>query len=170
MTEEDLERAAASTIDAAHLRAVMGHFCTGVTVITAMDAGEPVGFTIQSFQSLSLDPPLVTFAPQKTSSTWPRVRSANAFCVNILGEDQEALCRRFASPGSSRFTGVGWRPSPATRAPLLDGILGWVEATVETEHEGGDHLIVVGRVHNLGIEREGGPLLFYRGGFGRLER
>jgi flavin reductase (DIM6/NTAB) family NADH-FMN oxidoreductase RutF len=170
VTDEDLARRGAPTVDSARLKQVMGHFATGVTIVTAIDAGEPVGFTAQSFQSLSLEPPLVLFSPQKTSSSWPRIRSAASFCVNILAEDQEALCRSFASSGSTtKFTGVGWRPGPATGAPILAGALGWVEASIEAEHDGGDHVIVVGRILDLQLEREGRPLLFYRGGFGRFE-
>lgn len=170
MTDEDLARRGAPTFDSARLKQVMGHFCTGVTIITAVAEGEPVGFTAQSFQSLSLDPPLVLFSPQKASSSWPRIKAAASFGVNILAEDQEALCRSFAAAGSSsKFQGVGWRPGPATGAPLLQGALGWIEASIVDEHDGGDHVIVVGRVLDLALEREGRPLLFYRGGFGRFE-
>ena len=169
MTDEDLAASAAPSFEAAHLREVMGHFCTGVTIITAVDGDEPVGFTAQSFQSLSLDPPLILFAPQRTSSTWPRLQSARRFCVNILGDDQEALCRAFASSGGDKYRGVGWKPGGATGAPVLDGAIAWIEAVIEQEHEGGDHVIVVGRVLDMGVEHEGRPLLFYRGGFGRFE-
>jgi flavin reductase (DIM6/NTAB) family NADH-FMN oxidoreductase RutF len=169
VTDEDLERRSAPTFDSARLKQVMGHFATGVTIVTAMDDGEPVGFTAQSFQSLSLDPPLVLFSPQKTSSSWPRIKAASTFCVNVLAEDQEALCRSFAASGSEKYRGVGWRPGPATGAPVLQGVLGWIEARIEAEHDGGDHLIVVGRILDLHLEKEGRPLLFYRGGFGRFE-
>lgn len=165
---DDLEDSGASTFDIAHFRQVMGRFCTGVTIVTAVDAGEPVGFTVQSFTSVSLDPPLISFCPARTVNSWPRIRSAGAFCVNILSDDQEALCRTFASRGEDKFRGVGWRPAPATGAPVLDGVIGWVEARVVAEHEAGDHLIVVGEVVDLG-SFAGKPLLFYRGGFGRFQ-
>lgn len=168
MTDEDLEDVAAPTSETARLRAVLGHFCTGVTIITGVESGDPVGFTVQAFQSLSLDPPLVLFSPQKTSNTWRRLRTSGRFCVNILASDQEALCRAFASGGTDKYRGVGWKPAPATGAPILDGVLGWVEATVEAEHDGGDHLVVVGRIQELSLENEGTPLLFYRGGYGRF--
>jgi len=169
VTDEDLERRAAPTFDSAHLKQVMGHFCTGVTIITAVDGEEPVGLTAQSFQSLSLEPALALFSVQKTSSTWPRLQSAKRFCVNILAEDQEALCRSFAASGADKYRGVGWRPGPATGAPVLSGVLGWVEAEIVGEHDGGDHVIVVSRILDLNLEHEGRPLLFYRGGFGRFE-
>ncbi len=165
---EDGGEPGASTFDIAHFRQVMGRFCTGVTVITAVDAGEPVGFTAQSFTSVSLDPPLVSFCPGKTVHSWARIRHAEVFCVNILSDRQEALCRTFASKGQDKFLGVGWRPGPATGSPVLEGVIGWVEARVVAEHDAGDHLIVVGQV--LDLDSDGGqPLLFYRGGFGRFE-
>ncbi|HEX7169058.1 MAG TPA: flavin reductase family protein [Acidimicrobiales bacterium] len=167
--DDDLERRGAPTFGAAHLKQVMGHFCTGVTIVTAIDGDDPVGFTAQTFQSLSLDPPLVLFCPQKTSSTWPRIQGAGSFCVNILADDQEALCRAFAASGSDKYRGVGWKPGPATGAPVLDGVLAWVEASIESEHDGGDHVIVIGRIVDLRVEHEGHPLVFYRGGFGRFE-
>lgn len=168
MSDEDLDGVAAPDHAAAHLRAVLGHFCTGVTVITGLDAGDPLGFTVQAFQSLSLDPPLVLFSPQKTSHTWRRLRTSGAFCVNILASDQEPLCRAFAASGTDKYRGVGWKPAPRTGAPILNGVLGWVEATVEAEYDGGDHFLIVGRIQDLALENDGTPLLFYRGGFGRF--
>ena len=155
--------------DEAQFRQVLGHFCTGITVITAMEGDEPVGFTAQSFTSVSLDPPLVSVCPAKSSTTWPRVRAAGAFCVNILGGEQEAVSRAFAIRDGDKFHGLGWAPSSATGSPVLDGVLGWVDCTLEVEHEAGDHLIAVARVVDLGISDEGRPLLFYRGGYGRFE-
>lgn len=166
---DDLGESGAPSFEAAELRRVMGHFATGVTIVTAMDGDDPVGFTCQTFASLSLDPPLVTFAPQQSSSTWPRIRSAGAFCVNILAEDQETLCRSFAASAASgvdKYRGVGWKPGPATGAPVLQDVLAWVEGRIVAEHDGGDHVIVVGRVLDMAVEQEGRPLLFYRGGFG----
>ena len=158
----------AAPFDAARFRQVLGHFCTGVVIIAGVLDDEPVGLTVQSFTSVSLEPPLVSFAVGTTSSSWPKLRKAGAFSVNILAEDQEALCRTFATSGADKFAGVGWHPG-GTGAPLLNDVLGWVECTVEAEHPAGDHVIVVGRVVDLGIGVEGKPLLFYRGGFGRFE-
>jgi flavin reductase (DIM6/NTAB) family NADH-FMN oxidoreductase RutF len=166
---DDLAATAAPSFDSARFRQIMGHFCTGVTIITAVDDGEPVGLTAQSFTSLSLDPPLILFAPGLTSSTWPRIKAAGSFCVNILGEAQEDVCRSFAVSGADKFAHVSWTPSDITGAPVLDDVLAWVDCTLEAEHDGGDHVIVVGRVVDLGLEQEGKPLLFYRGGFGTFE-
>jgi 3-hydroxy-9,10-secoandrosta-1,3,5(10)-triene-9,17-dione monooxygenase reductase component len=165
---DDLAATGAPTIDGAHFRAVLGHFTTGITIVTGMEGTEPVGLTCQSFVSLSLDPPLVGFAPSTSSTSWPRVRSSGAFCVNVLGEDQEELCRSFATSGLDKFRGVGWRPAE-TGSPLLDDVLAWVDCRIEEEYPAGDHVIVVGRVVELAATRSGRPLLFYRGGYGRFE-
>ncbi len=156
------------TIDQARFRQVLGHFATGVTIVTATDGEGPVGMSVNSFTSVSLDPPLVAFCVGNRSTTWPRIQGAGGFCVNILAEDQEALSRSFAGPSASRFTGVGWRPSPSG-APVIDGALAWVEGTVEAVHPAGDHTMVIGRVHHLDVAHAGPPLVFFRGGYGRFE-
>ena len=154
-------------LDTRRFRSVLGHFATGVTVITALDGGEPVGFTCQSFQSLSLDPPLVTFAPQRSSRTWPRIRRVGRFCANVLAEGQEDLGRAFAVAGADKYAGTEWSPSPAG-SPVLDGVLAWVDCEVVDEHDGGDHVLVVGRVLDLAVPRDARPLLFFRGRFASL--
>jgi flavin reductase (DIM6/NTAB) family NADH-FMN oxidoreductase RutF len=158
------------SIDAARYRTVLGHFVTGVTVITAIDPsdGAPAGLAANSFTSVSLDPPLVAFCAAYASSTWPRIQVAGKFCVNILGEAQEDLCRVMASKGGDKFAGVGWSPS-RMGSPVLEGALAYIDCTIESEHPAGDHVIVVGRVHELGLEDEGRPLAFFRGGYGRFE-
>ncbi len=153
-----------SSIDAAHFREVLGHFASGVTVVTAME-DRPVGFTCQAFAALSLDPPLVLLAPAKSSTSWPKIAQAGAFCVNILASDQEALARSFSVSGGDKFEGVGWRPGAATGAPILDGALAWSECQLGEIHDSGDHEVVTGQVVALGVGR-GEPLVFYRGGFG----
>ncbi|MEU8674085.1 flavin reductase family protein [Streptomyces sp. NPDC048560] len=157
-------------VEAAEFRRVLGHFASGVTVVTAHggdDPDGPAGFACQSFASLSLDPPLVTFMVARTSTTWPRIARAGAFCVNILGADQGALCRGFAVSGADKFAGVAYRPAPATGSPLLDSVPAWVDCRIQAVHTGGDHLIVVGRVEALGTaEGTAGPLLFHQGRFG----
>lgn len=157
-----------TTIDGARFRQVLGRFATGVTVVTGVAGGAPVGLAVNSFTSVSLEPALVAFCVAATSQTWPRLRAAGAFCVNILAEDQEALSRAFAGRPPDRFLGVGWRPAPSG-APVLAGTLAWIDCTVDAEHDAGDHVIVVGRVRELDVAGEGRPLLFYRGGYGRFE-
>jgi 3-hydroxy-9,10-secoandrosta-1,3,5(10)-triene-9,17-dione monooxygenase reductase component len=152
--------------DAASFRSVLGHFATGITVITAMDGGEPVGIAANSFTSVSLDPPLVLFCAAKTSSTWPRIRNAGHFMVNVLDEHQERISRLFAERGADRFAQIGWHADE--RGPILDDVHAYLDCTIEAVHDAGDHEIVVGRVHRLGLTADAGPLLFYQGRYGRL--
>jgi 3-hydroxy-9,10-secoandrosta-1,3,5(10)-triene-9,17-dione monooxygenase reductase component len=157
------------TIDEARYRQVLGRFATGVTVVAAVSGDQPIGLSINSFTSVSLDPPLVAFCTARESSSWPRIRSAGSFCVNVLAEDQEDISRVFATRGKDKFRGVGWRPSPSG-APLLDGVLAWIDCSLDAEYEAGDHVVVIGRVQALDVEDDqDGPLIFYRGGYGRFE-
>lgn len=164
---DDIDLEGAPTIDDARYREVLGHFPSGVTIITALEDGEPVGFTCQAFFSLSLEPPLVAIAPGKSSTSWPRIASAGTFCVNILEEKQEALCRDFSVSGGDKFRGVGWRPD-SNGAPVLDGVLAWATCRFMASHDAGDHELVIGQITDLGVNA-GRPLVFYRGGFGRFE-
>ncbi|MFB4303889.1 3-hydroxy-9,10-secoandrosta-1,3,5(10)-triene-9,17-dione monooxygenase reductase subunit [Actinomadura sp. NTSP31] len=149
-------------VDAQTFRNVLGHFCTGVTVVAGLDRGEPVGLACQSFTSLSLDPPLVLFCPGRTSTSWPRIRNGGRFSVNVLADDQRDVCAAFGATSAPKFSVVGWRRT-AAGAVVLDGVLTWLDCSIEAVHDGGDHDIVVGRVRELGVERDHRPLLFYRG-------
>ena len=151
-------------LDRARFREVLGHFASGVTIVTGLEDGVPVGFTCQAFSSLSLEPPLITIAPARTSTSWPRIRGAGRFCVNILEAAQESLARSFAEAGADKFAGIGWSPG-AVGAPRLEGSLAWIDCELEAVHEGGDHELVVARVIEL-VTGSGAPLVFYRGGFG----
>jgi 3-hydroxy-9,10-secoandrosta-1,3,5(10)-triene-9,17-dione monooxygenase reductase component len=155
-----------SGLDQARFREVLGHFATGVTIVTACEEGVPVGFSCQSFSALSLDPPMVLLAPAKSSTSWPRIAEAGAFCVNILSEDQEAICLNFAVSGGDKFDGVEWRAG-TTGAPVIAGALASIECTLGAIYEGGDHELVTGHVVALEVG-SGAPLLFYRSGFGRF--
>jgi 3-hydroxy-9,10-secoandrosta-1,3,5(10)-triene-9,17-dione monooxygenase reductase component len=153
-----------SGLDQARFREVLGHFATGVTIVTANEAGVPVGFSCQSFSALSLDPPMVILAPAKSSTSWPRIAEAGAFAVNILAEGQEALCHNFAISGGDKFEGVEWTPG-VTGSPIIAGSLAVIECTLGAIYEGGDHELVTGHVVALDVGR-GTPLIFYRSGFG----
>ncbi|MHB8662950.1 MAG: flavin reductase family protein [Acidimicrobiales bacterium] len=159
--------ATAPSITPEHYRTTLGHFCTGVTIVSAMSDGAPVGFTCQSFSALSLEPALILICPGKTSSSWPKIEAAGHFCVNVLSEEQEELCRGFAMSGADKFAGIGWTPAPSTGAPLLHGALAWVECRLDSVQDGGDHVVAIGRVLEMGSS-PGAPLLFYRGGYGRF--
>jgi 3-hydroxy-9,10-secoandrosta-1,3,5(10)-triene-9,17-dione monooxygenase reductase component len=144
-------------------RDVLGRFATGITVVTAISGGEPVGMTCQSFMSVSLDPPLVLFSPAKTSRAWPAIQRSGRFCVNFLAADQEPVSNTMASRGIDKFADLGWSPTQETGSPLLDGALGYVDCTIHAVHETGDHYVVIGRVQDLDATRDGKPLLYYRG-------
>jgi 3-hydroxy-9,10-secoandrosta-1,3,5(10)-triene-9,17-dione monooxygenase reductase component len=150
----------------------MGQFLAGVTIITAMhDAGDgpvPVGMAASSFTSLSMDPPLVLFCPGKTSSSWARIEAAGHFAVNVLAHDHEHVSRQMSSKVEDKFAGVPWHID-ASGSPVLDEALGWIDCRTEHIYEGGDHWIVVGRVLSLGW-REGEPLAYHRGSYGRFAK
>lgn len=159
---------APSTAGAARYRQVLGHFATGVTVVTAAIGREPAGLAVNSFTSVSLEPPLVAICVSTRSTTWPKIQASGTFCVNVLADDQEALCRVFAARGTDKFQGVGWKPAESG-APILNDVLAWIDCAVVAEHPGGDHVIVIGEVRDLAVMREGLPLVFYRGGYGRFQ-
>ncbi|WP_245663439.1 flavin reductase family protein [Nocardia inohanensis] len=157
----------APAIDETAFKTVLARFASGVTVITAIDEGEPIGFACQSFASLSIDPPLVSFFPARTSTTWPRMREVGKFCVNILADHQNEICRQLGRPGPDKFAGVEWTPSQ-NGSPLLTGAMASIDCYLYDEVDGGDHTIVIARVSGLNEHSEAAPLLFYRAAFGRL--
>jgi flavin reductase (DIM6/NTAB) family NADH-FMN oxidoreductase RutF len=161
---------APARLNGTHFKSVLGRFATGVVAITAVDplSGEPCGLAANSFTSVSLDPPLVAFCVAYTSTSWPVVRTAKTQCVNVLAEDQREICARLAASGGDKFGGLSWRDSPYGN-PVLDGTLAWIECTIEAEHPAGDHVIVVARVRGLDVHTDAGPLVYFRGGFGRFQ-
>jgi 3-hydroxy-9,10-secoandrosta-1,3,5(10)-triene-9,17-dione monooxygenase reductase component len=154
--------------DPATYRTVLGHFATGVVIVTAFDGDEPVGMACNSFTSVSLEPPLVLFCAAKSSTTWPRIQGAAKWAANILDDDGEEICRLFAQKGADRFARIAYTPG-RTGSPILEDALAYVDCETLVEHDAGDHVIVVGSVVELGYQHEGTPLLFYRGGYGRYE-
>ena len=155
-------------IEAQRFRQVLGHFPTGVVVITGRDDdGSPAGLAIGSFSSVSLDPPLVAFFPDKSSSSWPKIEKSGSFCVNILAAEQEPICRAFATKGGDKFANLTWQPG-ATGSPVLDGVVAWIDCDIDKVDEAGDHYMVIGRVRELEIARSTLPLLFFQGGYGRF--
>jgi len=161
------------SIEPSLFRKVLGHFPTCVTVVTATTAtGEPVGFTIGTFTSVSLDPPMVGFLPQVNSERWAAISATGAFAVNELSADQADLCWQFSKSSIAHpFEGVSWRPSPVTGSPIIDGSIAWIDCSIEGVIDAGDHHFVLGRVLELQHsepENDPNPLLFYRGKLGRF--
>ena len=160
------------TFDDKDFRTVLGHFPTGVTVISGMHDETPVGFTIGSFTSVSLDPPLVGFLPMKDSATWHSIEASGSFCVNILSRDQADLCWKFAKSGNEaeRYDDVAWHTAPSG-SPIIDRAVAWIDCNVEQIFEMGDHLFVLGRVIALEADADHDgtgpfPLLFFKGTLG----
>lgn len=152
-------------VDPAAYREVLGHYPTGVTVVTAFDGDEPVGMVVGTFTSVSLDPPLVAFMPTVNSGTYARLAKARSFCINVLAHDQLAVCRTMAVPRDDKFDHVAWQRS-AHGAPSLDDAVAQIHCTPESEIEAGDHYIVLCRVQALEVRRAVTPLLFFQGGYG----
>ncbi len=161
-------------VEGAQMRHVLGHFATGVTVVTARAAGGaaaggPVGMVANSFTSVSLQPPLVLFCAGAESETWPHVRAAERFCVNVLGHHQRELAVSFARKGTDRYEGVEL-VEDGEGPPRLAGAIAHIDCRIWAEYAGGDHAIVVGEVLRLAVADEDAaalaePLIFYRGGF-----
>ncbi|MFP5255797.1 MAG: flavin reductase family protein [Acidimicrobiia bacterium] len=152
-------------VDQAHFRQVLGRVPTGVVVVTSIDAEGPVGMTIGSFFSVSLEPPLVGFCVGRRSTTWPRIAARGELAVNVLADDQSDLAVRFASSHDDRFGGVGWSAGPAG-PPRLHGATAVITCRVREEVGAGDHLIVLAEVLELDVPREAAPLVFYRSSYG----
>jgi 3-hydroxy-9,10-secoandrosta-1,3,5(10)-triene-9,17-dione monooxygenase reductase component len=136
-----------ATIEPQFFRRVLGHFLTGVAVISAMDGEDPVGLTVGAARS---------------SKTWPAIKRFGHFCVNVLAADQEGVCRSFARTGTDKFQGIDWTLSGGG-CPRLDGVLAWLDCDIEVVHGAGDHEICIGRVRALGDPRITIPLPFFRG-------
>jgi flavin reductase (DIM6/NTAB) family NADH-FMN oxidoreductase RutF len=154
------------SIDTAIFRQVLGTYPTGVCVISALDSdGKPVGMVVGSFTSVSLDPPLVGFLPDKGSSSWPKIEAAGHFCVNVLASDQQDVCRQVTAKGPEKFVGVDFTISQHNLPIIADAIAN-IECSIHSVTDAGDHLFVLGNVLGLEHTREGDPMLFYRGRYG----
>ena len=158
-----------SSTDPAHFKSTLGRFASGVTVITTHGAdGRDHGMTLSAFSALSLDPPLVLVCIGDAASIAGAMATAECFAVNILAEDQEQLSRRFSAKGEERFENIEMTRG-ANGVPLLNRALAQVQCRVTARYAGGDHTIVVGEVIATS-SREGRPLLYYCGGYTRLDR
>lgn len=155
-----------STIDPADFRKVLGSYPTGVCVVTAMGSdGRPAGMVVGSFTSVSLDPPLVGFFPDKKSSSWPLIEATGHFCVNVMGSDQQDVCRAVGARGDQKFVGVEYTISEHGLPVIADAIAA-IECRLYSVTEAGDHWFVMGEVLRLESTREVDPMLFHRGRYG----
>ena len=151
--------------DSVEFRHILGHYPTGVCAVTATAGEVPIGMIVGSFTSVSLDPPLVAFFPDRSSATWPHIQASGRFCVNVLADGQHEVCRALASRLENKFAGVAYRASDAG-SPIIDGVVAWIDCGLHAVHEAGDHFIVIGRVRSLAAEHAGSPLVFLRGAYG----
>ena len=150
------------SLDSLALRAALGQYATGVAVVTTLDAeGRPAGLTVNSFASVSLDPPLVLWSLAQTSACMQAFKSCHHFAVNVLAVDQVELSNRFALAGYDKFGGIVWTPG-LDGVPLLDGCCARFECRSHARHPGGDHVIFIGRVERFAQE-ERAPLVFHGG-------
>jgi 3-hydroxy-9,10-secoandrosta-1,3,5(10)-triene-9,17-dione monooxygenase reductase component len=159
---------AAAAPDARSFRDALGRFATGVAFVTAAPDGEPAGLIVNSLTSVSLEPPLVSFCPSRSSLTWSRMRRARRFGVNVLGRQHERFATRATPAGTDRFAGLDWEL--ARGVPLLTDALASLVCEIVAEHPTGDHWIVVGRIDNLRISPIKDPLIFFAGAFGALQQ
>jgi 3-hydroxy-9,10-secoandrosta-1,3,5(10)-triene-9,17-dione monooxygenase reductase component len=159
--------AAAAAPDARAFRDALGRFATGVAFVTAAPDGEPTGVIVNTLTSVSLEPPLISFCPSRSSLTWSRMRRAGRFGVNVLGRQHEPFALRATPAGADRFADLDWEPGRGG-APLLTDALATLECEIVAEHPAGDHWIVVGRVEEVRISPGKDPLLFFAGAFGAV--
>ncbi len=155
-----------SPLDPKALRQVFGQFCTGVTVVCAADAqGRRYGITVNSFSSVSLDPPLALFSLMHDADTLKIIEAAGAFSINILAEDQQDISNRLAKKGGpEKMEGIATHAG-VTGAPVLDNVLGHMDCTLYGRYDGGDHVILVGEIKQAAIGEERSPLLYFRSAY-----
>jgi flavin reductase (DIM6/NTAB) family NADH-FMN oxidoreductase RutF len=155
-------------MESAEFRRILGHWVSGVAVVaTRMKDGKLCGLTANAIASVSLQPPLILVCVEHAADSHDCIRESGSFSVNMLASDQERIARRFATwEVDTKFEGLAFHTA-ATGAPILDDALAWVDCTVWAEHQAGDHTIFIGEV-KAGDAREGTPLMYYRGGYGRF--
>lgn len=158
-----------TAIEPMRFREALGHYASGITVITSKVDGEPLGFTCQSFYSVSMSPPLVSFSVMSSSASYPKIRQAGRFMVNILSGEQVRISNQFASKGTDKWQGVQWQESPLGN-PIIAGSLHWLDCEIHAEHVAGDHLIVIGEVKALNLQQATAaqPLLYFKGQYCNL--
>lgn len=149
-------------------REVMAHVPTAVAIVAGIVDNRPKGLSVGTFVPVSLEPPLVGFFVATTSKSWPPIHGAGAFAVSILGHDQQTVSSQFAVSDSDKFAGVDWRAAPSGH-PIVAGSVAWVDCEIERIVEAGDHLLVLGRVLDMGVEAGQAPLLHHRSSYRKVE-
>lgn len=147
-------------IAAVDFREVMAKVPTSVAVVAGLDAGHPVGLTVGTFASVSLDPPLISVCVAKTSQSWPQIRPSGLFALSVLADGQHEVCASFSAKGPDKFSSVDWEAS-RRGLPWVHGSVAHLDCAVETEIEAGDHLIVIGRVLELNHGDQDTPMVFH---------
>ncbi|WP_409284944.1 flavin reductase family protein [Pseudomonas protegens] len=160
---------ASTAIEPLSFREALGHYASGITVITSQVDGELIGFTCQSFYSVSMSPPLVSFSVMCSSASYPKIRQAGRFVVNILSGQQVRISNQFARKGTDKWHGVHWHESPLGN-PIITGSLHWLDCEIHAEYIAGDHLIVIGEVKALNLQQAAAtqPLLYFKGQYCNL--
>jgi 3-hydroxy-9,10-secoandrosta-1,3,5(10)-triene-9,17-dione monooxygenase reductase component len=170
MSETSYMSGNVAEIDSNKFRKTLSHYASGVTIVSGMVDGEPTGFTCQSFHSLSMEPPLISFSVMNSSTTWPKLRTVRRFAVNVLAEDQYEISSVFGRSNIDRWAAVSWQTSIQGN-PIIDGVLVWIDCMLHAQHDAGDHSIVIGSVqalgHPAGVD-DRSPLLFYKGKYHHL--
>ncbi len=158
------------TEQSADYRTVMGNFPTGVVVVSGLADGTPVGLTVQSFMSLSLDPPMILLSVDRKSTSWPLIAATGKFAVNVMAADQQAVALTFAKSGTDKFAEMRWAPGAETGVPLIEGSHTWIEAQVADTFDGGDHVIITADVLSMQLAQDerSEPLVFFRSSFRQL--
>ena len=142
---------------------MLGSFASGITVITTMSGDEPVGMTCQSFSSVSLDPPLITFIPARTSRAWPLIQRSGRFCVNVLAADQEHVSAQMATKGADKFAGLDWQPGPFG-SPVIERSSAQMEVEIRERLQASTHTVIIGRVVHAAVS-DRAPMIYSAGRF-----
>jgi flavin reductase (DIM6/NTAB) family NADH-FMN oxidoreductase RutF len=154
-------------VTADEFRSVFRDHAARVVVVTAAGAGGPAGFTATSLSSVSIRPPMVSFAVARTASAWATVSRSQRLAVHLLADDQDQLARTFATSGIDRFADVEWRPG-AGGEPIIDGCAAYLCCQVVQHVPAGDHVLVLARVAEVQLDRPGSPLIYHDGGYARV--
>jgi len=163
------EHSVDAPIDPRLFRDTLGHFASGITIISGTDAEGPIGFTCQAFYGVSIEPPLVSFSVMENSTTYPRIRETGTFAVNVLAHHQDRVSNQFSKKGTDKWAGIEWQPTAAGNPAISDTAM-WLDCDIWAEHTAGDHLVVIGLVKEMSSAEwhRHEPLMFFKGEYRHL--